>query len=64
MTNLAGETIDARCVGCIYIYICCTTGFKIELPNARAEVCLVTDHLIYQPARRLCSLQAELIHVI
>jgi hypothetical protein len=21
MTNLAGETIDARCVGCIYIYI-------------------------------------------
>jgi hypothetical protein len=21
MTNLAGETIDARCVGCVYIYI-------------------------------------------
>jgi hypothetical protein len=21
MTNLAGETIDARCVDCIYIYI-------------------------------------------
>jgi hypothetical protein len=21
MTNLAGETIDARCVGCVYLYI-------------------------------------------
>jgi hypothetical protein len=21
MTNLAGETIDARCVDCVYIYI-------------------------------------------
>jgi hypothetical protein len=41
----------------------CTTGFKIELPNARAGVCFVTDHLIYQPARRRCSLQAELLHV-
>jgi hypothetical protein len=43
---------------------CCTTGFKIELPNARAGVCLVTDLLIYQPARRRCFLQAELLHVI
>jgi gag-polypeptide of LTR copia-type len=44
--------------------IFCTTCFKIELPNARAGVCFVTDHLIYQPARRRCSLQAELLHVI
>jgi hypothetical protein len=49
---------------CLNTRICCTTGFKIELPNARAGVCLVTDHLIYQPARRRCSLQAELLHVI
>jgi hypothetical protein len=42
----------------------CTTGFKIELPITRADECLVTDHLIYQPARRRCSLQAELLHVI
>jgi hypothetical protein len=48
----------------IFYYVCCTTGFKIELPNARAGVCFVTDHLIYQPARRRCSLQAELLHVI
>jgi hypothetical protein len=39
-------------------YVCCTTGFKIEPPNARACVCLVTDLLTYQPARRRCSLQA------
>jgi hypothetical protein len=49
---------------CAYCLTCCTTGFKIELPYARAGVCFVTDHLIYQPARRRCSLQTELLHVI
>jgi hypothetical protein len=43
---------------------CCTTGFKIELLNAGACVCLVTVPVIYQPARQRCSLQAELLHVI
>jgi hypothetical protein len=45
MTNLAGETIDARCVGCvhlyIYIYILSIVGFRgvrsdpDETPNDR-----------------------------
>jgi hypothetical protein len=43
---------------------CCTTGFKIELPYAGANIFLVTVPLIYQPARRRYSLQIDLVHVI
>jgi hypothetical protein len=41
-----------------YKYICCTTGFKIELPNNEASVRLVTVP-IHQHARQGYSLQAE-----
>jgi hypothetical protein len=42
----------------------CTTEFKIELPKAKASVCLVTVPLTCQPARRRYSMQAELPRVI
>jgi hypothetical protein len=50
--------------GSLILEFCCTTGFKIELPNARASVCLIVVHFIYQPARTRYSLQAELPLVI
>jgi hypothetical protein len=37
MTNLDGETIDARCVGCVYIYVhiyvCSIVGFRSGRPD-------------------------------
>jgi hypothetical protein len=40
MTNLAGETVDARCVDCVYIYIhtyTCMIDNRIQRRETRSR---------------------------